>query len=234
MRLGFYILIFLIQHCVALLGQTNVGSDIDADISLQSNLKVYPLGSFDNRDKSIIGSSLLFEGWQEAKLKPAQSDEFLKEPYILNYDLSSKEFIITKNGSLFNLSSMHISQIMINRNRIDKEIYETYTGEDNNYTLYKIIVDGNIRLLSLSTVTIVKPYYNVALNVGDLKPKYVQKKQLYIAINGLVYKLPDKRKSLFKSLATHLEIAQFLIDNKIDLKDEAEMKAAILNLNNKI
>ena len=75
----YLIVIFLVQHFVAILGQSNVGPNIDADLSLASNLKVYPLGSFDLRDKSFIGSSLLFEDWQIARIKLVNRDAFLSD-----------------------------------------------------------------------------------------------------------------------------------------------------------
>ena len=234
MRIYFYTLLFLIQHCVAVDGQSNVGSEIDADLSLPSNLKVYPLGNFDTRDKSFIGSSLLFEDWQVAKIMPVKSDEFLDEPYKLNYDLRAKAFLIYTKGNAFSLPTIHVGQIKVYGRVNGGENYVVYRDMNNQHLLFKEIVNGEIQLLSNTSIKIIKSHYNAALDVGSIRPKIVKKEQLYIARNGHVYQLPKKRKDLGKRLDPHADIADFLKDQKIDLKDEAELKSAILKLNNKI
>lgn len=225
----------MVQHYLAVVGQSNVGPNIDADLSLASNLKVYPLGSFDLRDKSFVGSSLLFTEWQIARIKLIKREKFLSEYLMINYDLEGQSFIVKNEGKLFELPSEGVDQIIIQDvKKGQEEEYMIYKDQNGIYGLFGKLVDGEIQLLTRTNVKIVEPNYNIALDVGTVRPKFVQYEELFLARNGKMYKLPKKRNQIRKSLEGQSEVAHFLTEQKVNLQDKAALKAAILKLNNKI
>ena len=154
---------------------------------------------------------------------------------MINYDLEGQSFIVKNNGKLFELPSETVNQIVIQdvRNGIEEE-YMIYKDGNGVYGLFGKLVDGEVQLLTRTNIKIVEPNYNVALDVGTVRPKFVQFEELFIARDGKMYKLPKKRNQIKKSLEKQSDVAFFLTDQKVNPQDKAELKAAILKLNNKI
>jgi len=224
----------MIQHCIASYGQSNVGSNIDADLSLLSNLKVYPLKNFDTRNRSFIGSALLFNNWQLAHIQLVKRDDYLKDLYLINYDLSDNVFIIKYNNKIFTFPINYVQNIRIDGRGNRVENYTIIRDENNLQMLFKEVVGGEIQLLSKTIIKIVRSNYNIALDAGNIRPKIVRHEKWYIAKDGKILELPKKLKHLKYNLETLSSVTNFLINQKINLKDEAELESAILNLNNKL
>jgi hypothetical protein len=224
----------MIQHCFALMGQSNVGSNVDSDLSNLANLKVYALSDFDNRDKSYDGSSLLFETWQAAKIQPTKRDQPIDEIYFINYDLRKKMLLVNGEHKVFTLPTLYLNNFIVFGGSGRTEKYLIINDELGS-SLYKEIVDGEVSLLMKPGIRIIQPTYNVALDTGSLRPKIVRKDHKFIKSKGKLYELPKKLKHVKKHLKKTLPgVAKFLLDQKVNLKDDVELQSAIINYNNKI
>jgi hypothetical protein len=234
MKTMLYIWAILMGASTLMFGQQNVGPNIDADLSLPSNLRVYALSEFDSRDKSYIGSKFLFEQWQYGKLRLANFDQFIQDEFLVNYDLMTHSFVINRDGNLLDLPAIRVHEAVI-RNPISG-VEETYSvrNYENTAVLFRDVLYGEISLLSKPYLRYIKVNYNVALDAGNLRPRIELDESLYLCAHGEFFELPKKEKKLQKSLAGLPVAAKFLARQNVDLADEHEVRSALVKLNNNL
>ena len=234
MKLRLYTLMILMGASVLSFGQQNLGPNVDADLSLPSNLRVYALSEFDSRDKSYIGSKFLFEQFQYGKLRLANFDQFIQDEYLLNYDLMTHSFVISQNGNLLDLPAIRVHEAVIRDPASGLEERYSVRNFDNTAVLFRDVLNGEISLLSKPHLRYIKKNYNVAIDAGNLRPRIELEEDLYVCQEGEFYELPKKEKKLLKSLSGLPSVAKFLVRHNVDPSDENQVRSALVKLNNNL
>ena len=91
----------------------------------------------------------------------------------------------------------------------------------------EILVDKDIVLLKRITLSIKKPTYNQALDVGSKSTKIIKNDQYYVSINQSLTKLNSK-KDFNELMPRHnTKIQSFIKDNKIKFNSENDLVALV-------
>lgn len=223
------ILIIIVFQCFFAQAQNNVGPGIDSDLSEIGNISgMYAIGTFDNSDKSLDGSTMLFDDLTYAYFKLKINEGFAKEPVELNYDIQSRNFVLKLKDEYYSIQCDYVNEIKL----LNSEVY-TVIQEDDSFELAQKLVDGPVVLLSKPFIQIKKANYNVALNFGSKRDKATKKTAFFLKIGEELIELPKKRKKLKKVLRNHPELLKYLNSQKVKLKDRSNLIEVINNYNSK-
>ena len=221
---------YLVFQCCFAFAQNNIGHGIDTDLSNVSNITgMYPIGTFDTSDKSMDGSTYLFDDLTYAYLKLKINEDFAKEPVQLNYDINTRKFVLKLKEDFYTIKCDYVSELKL----VNSDVYSIVEVDKGQYKLAEKLVDGDVALLSIPYIKIKKANYNVALNFGSKRDKAIRKNSFFLMIGDDLIELPTKKKKLKKVLKNHPELLEFLKSQKVKLKDRTSLKTIINNYNSK-
>lgn len=232
-----FFIIILVQCCSVAISQGNIGANIDADLSQVSNIKVYALKSFDTRDKSIKGSSLLFNDWTPASIHFNRENLPDKKDFILNYDIQTNELLVRSEGQIMVIPLEIIDIIEVDVAKDSKYEINSYVSLDignGSERIFEVLEDGEFQLLKSFSTKIIKGLYNAALDVGSVKSKIVIENEYYVYHNQTLYKL-DKKKKKMESVFQKLKpLGKFYKKNSYKSKDEKKLCQDFKQINNNL
>lgn len=185
---------FLLNAFVAY-PQGIVGKNIDRDISNNSYFKHYGIGTFDDRDKSAIGSPYIFDDFQDGKVKLKSEDDFYAGEYRVQYDLLNQMFYILKKSNIYGVDGSKIDEI-ITDHKEGSRIFKIFINEKYEPELLELLVDGTYQLWRGYEVDLIKPTYNAALDVGSVNPEYVREEYFKVSKDSVLTPIPTKRKQI--------------------------------------
>lgn len=142
-------------------------------------------------------------------------------------DILNLEFEVKTTGGVRILNGSMVNSIKLLKNG-DSVSYVN----SSNYKLdgtelvgfFEVLSTGQIQLLGLSKLDIIKPSYNPSLEVGD-KNAYVKKKEtLYYSINYKVFKLGSKKEILGLFGGDKSKVEGFVESNKLNYKKVDSLK----------
>jgi len=221
------------MFCYSAGAQTNVGNNLDSDLpSIFSSGNVYAVQTFDKRQREVKGTRLLFTEWQESNIKLKSSADFSNMSVESNFDLLSNKFFLKSSNKIYECNIDRLDRVRLINTRFVRE-FVVKKLDNGVYALFEELVTGKVNLYSKSNCKLVKAKYNAALDVGSKHDKVSCKTQYFVGSNDHMYPLPSKRKKLSKDLRKLQELATYLNDRKVDLKDEESLISAIHKFNNK-
>jgi hypothetical protein len=234
MKLAINTLIFHFLICTGLQSQTNVGVNIDSDLSV-ANIRAYSIGTFDNRDVSYKGSPLLWDEWMYCSVLLNGNEEYSRNDYKVNYDALAKTVYIRIGNQMYNMSLSKITSMKVMMSINDKTIYKVIGNSEGHLDLYEVLYSNEeLELVKKTDVEIGKAYYNTALDAGDHRPSLKKSVSLYIYKSDHLFELPRKRKQLvekYKEAEELKEVVTFFKENRVDLRDDEEVQSALIELN---
>ena len=233
MKFTSFVFLFLMINS-AVHSQTNVGVNIDSDLSVNNN-RTYSVGTFDNRDASYKGSPLMWEDWKSASILLEGNNQYSKNQYQVNYDALAKLFYIKMGSSIYNMTIDKVNSIQIMNSIESSTLYKVMKDDQEKIAIYEVLYqDDENQLLMHTDVKVGKAFYNTALDAGNVKPSLVKATTLYIAKHGSLYELHRKRKQFIAKYSENAElkeVVEFFKENRVDLKDEEEVQSALVKLN---
>jgi hypothetical protein len=144
------------------------------------------------------------------------------EGYLAKLDLKQNEFdIFTKDGVKALRGTLIKSFIMIDSltkfqsNYVSTKEFKTPEGASFPEGFFEILAEGKLTLLALTEITVKKPDFNPALNVGSKDYKIIKKEQLYYNAGSGIVELPTK-KNFIKLFPDHQkEIDDYMAINNL-------------------
>ncbi len=230
-------ILFSFLICNSLLGQTNIGANIDSDLSVTVG-NAYPIGTFDNRETSYVGSPLLWKDWMYGNILLRGNKKYSDREYRFNYNALDNLLYIRIGDSVYEMMLSKVNCLDVITDVESKTLYKVLNGNSSNFSLYKVVYsDDMFELVKSTDVELQESYYNAALDAGDVRPKLKKSDKLYIFKNDQLFELPKKRKKLVDKYGRSKEmkeIVAFFDKNRVDLKSEEEIRSALINFKKNI
>jgi hypothetical protein len=219
-----------------LIGQSNVGINIEADLSV-NNTRAYGVASFDQRDKSFSGSSLIWDGFLYSKVLLKGNSKYSEKDYKLAFDARLKTLYLRMHDNDYSFNIDMIDSISVETGIRLREKYVVLKDNEGITDLFRIVIQAkDFSLLEKKKVSFSKQYYNTALDVGELKPKISLSEHLYIHRSGNLFEIPKKRRKFideFEDVAEIKDIVSYFKEKKVNFKNHVEVQNALIELNKK-
>ena len=107
--------------------------------------------------------------------------------------------------------------------------FKRHLNSDQSVNYYELINSSeNISLVINHIAKLVKAHYNAALNVGNHKDKYFKDQELALLYKDSLIPLKGSQKRILKQIE-YDELKDYIITNKIDLKDIKSVNQMISN-----
>lgn len=223
---------FLSSSCLC--SQTNIGIDIDSDLSV-SSARTYSIGTFDNRETSYQGSTLLWENWMMGTLMLEGNRNYLDKEYYFNYDALSNLLYVRIGHSVYDIILQKVNSLNINTSLNETALFKVLEDENSEMSLYEILyTNEEMELVKRFDVQVVKGHYNTALDAGDVRSQLKKSEILYFHIGDKLYEIPKKLKKFALKYRDNIElkeIVKFFNKNRVNLKNEEEIRSALIDFN---
>lgn len=173
------------------------------------------------------GTVYLHEEWQNGSVY--LNNVQLIEDYPLKYDLERNQMEIKLDRAIKVLPLEKIEKFIWENLGTGKEhvfINADKYVEENvpAFGIFEVIIDGNMKLLAKPELDLIKPSYNVQLDVGDKDRKYVKSAAYYLAKNERLFRVENKNKHNFNLFGEHSnDIKKFVADHKLKFKREEDL-----------
>lgn len=234
MRLIIKTLIFYFLICISLQSQTNIGVDIDSDLSVAS-MRTYSIATFDKRDVSYKGSPLLWENWMYAYILLDGNKKFLDKEYHINYDALTNLFYVRIGNKVHDMLLSKVTSLKVMTDLNEFTVYKAIRSQNSGMGLYEVLYsDDNLELVRRTQIEVVKSFYNTALDAGDVRSRLKRDDTLFLFKADQLFELPKKRKKLvkqYKETEEIKDIVTFFKENRVDLKDEKSVQSALIEFN---
>lgn len=196
------------------------------------------LYGFDTRTSEVLGSYYLDLDWSLATVKfypktistpkgvvKLDSLEDVQVRVILignDIEFNTPDGIKVISGTLVKSFSM------IKPNQLTKRYISTLEFVDNydkiKPSFFEVLVDGKTKLMEYIKITIQKPDYVEAFNVGSKDTKIVKEKQLFINKGIEVLRFSANKKDLFELMSDKkAEIETYIKQNDLSIKDRSDL-----------
>jgi intein-encoded DNA endonuclease-like protein len=196
------------------------------------------LYGFDTRTSEVLGSYYLDLDWSLATVKfypkaistpkgivKLDSLEDVQVRVILNgndVEFNTPDGIKVISGTLIKSFSM------VKPNQLPKNYISTLEFVDNydktKPSFFEVLVEGKTKLLEYIKITIQKPDYVEAFNVGSKDTKIVKEKQLFINRGNEVLRFSANKKDLFELMSDKkTEIETYIKQNNLSIKDRSDL-----------
>ncbi|CAH0995679.1 hypothetical protein EMA8858_01804 [Emticicia aquatica] len=196
------------------------------------------LYGFDTRTTEVLGSYYLDTDWSLAtvrfypktistpkgvvKLDSLTDVQVRIILYGNDVEFNTPEGIKVISGTLIKSFSL------IRPNQLIKNYVSTLEFVDNfdktKPSFFEVLVDGKVKLLDYTKVTILKPDYVEAFNTGSKDVKISKEKQLFVTQGKEVLKLNTNKKEVLGLMADKkIEVENFIKQNDLSVKDRNDL-----------
>lgn len=194
--------------------------------------------TFDSRDRSIDGSTLLFNKWKSGIIE-LKNDEKISADFI-NLDLEAKVLVLYLNNNEYALpydgfKSFNVKDIDMEAGEVIERRFVKLLLDKGETNVLEVITEGDFPLFKRYQAKIQKANYKPALDQGTLRDKVVTSTVYYLKYKDQLLELPNSRKKALKRFSNIKKLSNYLKDNKVDMKKELDLIALsnYLNLNTK-
>ncbi len=194
------------------------------------------LYGFDSRATEVQGSFYLDTEWSAATVKFYPKTISTPKGTVKLDSLSGIQirFILQGNDMEFNTPDgiKVISGTLVKSFSLEKIPTKKYINTlefVDNYdkvkpSFFEVLADGKTKLLEYTKITVQKPDYVEAFNVGSKDLKIVKEKQLFITKGNEVLRFSSNKKDLLELMSDKkAEIEKFLKDNNLSAKDKSDL-----------
>jgi hypothetical protein len=207
-------------------------------IKIGSNTSTMLYG-FDTRTTEIQGSYYLDTDWNVATVRfypktiatpkgtvKLDSLTDIQIRIILqgnDVEFNTPDGIKVISGTLVKGFSWQAKNQMASKNYVSTlEFVDNY--DKTKPSFFEILADGKTKLLEYTKITIQKPDYNEAFNVGSKDTKIIKEKQLFINKGKEVLRFSTNKKDLLELMADKkTEIEKYVKDNNLSIKDRSDL-----------
>ena len=189
------------------------------------------------KEGEVLGNQYLDSSWSVGNIKlykkigplGKQSDSIVDMPIRLDLYTNELEIRVTQND-IRGLSGDQVAHFSLQNKVIEQPplLYtnaSAFSPQDANLKgFFKVLVIGKLNLLEYTKLTISKPTYNEALGTGSKEVKITKGKTFYYALNNKAVKMTSSKKKMMELMADKsIEMEQFLKNQNLDLKNEADL-----------
>lgn len=190
---------------------------------------------YDISDKSVKGSSLLWEEFERAEIV-IEGGKVINE-FDVNYDLDEEVLVLKKNRRIYFLPLKYVSSLggvfdSTSRNLNGEREYQK-KEVDGEVGLYQMIATGKYSLYKHVDIKLKRANYNVALNIGDKRPTIKKIEKYFIFYDNKFYEVHSKRKKALKKLKNVKEVHNYIKKSKVDTNNPKALETMIILLNQK-
>ena len=232
-----YFVVILFFSCSALSGQDSGSSITENDLFIEAsdvNFKVYGIEQYDHRDKTTEGSAFLNDQWNRGIIKLANDKEL--DQYLFKYNIKDQELIIKFDNKFVSPPREFVKSFVIQIADLDigtifSRSFKKVVNDKSEVAYYEVLEQGEITLLRLFKVTLVKANYVPALDAGQFKDKLVKKEKYFFGVGEDIIEIPKKRKKAIQKLKSFRKISNYLERNKINTSKESDLRNATIAMN---
>ena len=171
---------------------------------------------FYNPKRFIEGTTHLFESWNNtAVIHTISDDKFLVKRVNLNLKRNSFEAKMNDSDSIFSFTFNNIKKIVI-----DNKIYKNFYYNDDN-RVYEMLYDTDeYKFMKGFEVKLISGSANPMVNRPN--DKYVRGEEFFLMLNGSIYPVKLKKKSIYRYLKMNKlntsKLDMFIESNSLSLK----------------
>ncbi len=170
---------------------------------------------------SIKGSGYLYENWVMADVMMAGQKEIFRDLMVkidVQHNLLERQY----NDEI---KLLNASQTISFTVKSDKDTFLTRNALDPNYPngFFKVLYNGEVRLLIHYLTDIKKANYNVALDVGNKDDEIIIVNQYYVILEGDLLPVETTRKKLIRQFDSNNQVGDYIRDKKINPKNEEDL-----------
>lgn len=196
------------------------------------------LYGFDTRTTEVLGSYYLDQDWSLATVRFYPKTISTPKGAIKLDSLSDVQIkiILYGNDVEFNtpegvkiISGTLIKSFTLQKpNQLPKNYVSTLEFVDNydktKPSFFELLVDGKVKLLEYTKITIQKPDYVEAFNTGSKDIKITKEKQLFITQGNEVLRLNTNKKEILERMSDKkTEVEAFIKQNDLSVKDRVDL-----------
>jgi hypothetical protein len=219
----FYILVFA---AVSASGQVDVNRFQNILQSVSGGSAAYGSGF---TGKYNLDSRVLGDVYQDSSFLPTvfhfkSSENTLVVPS--RFDILNQEFEVLTTAGVRILRSTLVERYSV----VDQKDTVRYLNAGNftfeGTTLlgfFEVLAHGQVNLLKLKSLQIIKPSYNPSLEIGDRDARIEKKSALYFAEGLEVKKLKNFKKVLTNFQRDDRAVERFISENHLDVKNEKDL-----------
>jgi hypothetical protein len=224
--------------------QTNAQSAVDKFV--KANSAIYQMSvnnsfrqgdavyqfSFASRSE-VLGDPYIDAHWGKSSI--LLYDSSVLRGYLTRYDIRLDEIEFRLSEGVRTLKGGRVRSILWidslrQTTRLLANGREFSSDEKQKKGFYEIVVDGKVSLLKHIAVEILRPDYNVALDVGSRDFRIVKKQKFYFSLGGKLFDM--KKKALIASLKDiSIDITGYLNEQSVNWTNEQDLYALFAQIN---
>ncbi len=231
----FFLLLFSLECSWAQTTTLNVTRDqVNANgLKIPANAVIWGMASSDKGE--VIGNTYLDSAWAQGNLKlfstiqavggmPVDTLSGLAMRY--NVHFNEIEILLNTYKDIKAVQGRKVKAFSLERNGQSVDFINTKTLEADKTTegFYEIITPGKLTLAALYKISVRKPNYNVAFEVGSKDTKITMQEDFYVLQNGKAEKIRQNKKGILDIMKDKSnEIEAFLKVNDLDLRERSNL-----------
>ncbi len=177
----------------------------------------------------VVGDVYLTTYWNVCNILLYENDRLL-EGMIYRYDIQRDEIELSfSNGVMRALDGSKVRSLVWNDSitGLPRYFVNAKGYKENGVSLrgfFEVHADGKVPLLSMTSLEILKPDFNPALNVGSRDAKILKKKTYFYAMGQEVFRIKSK-KNLDVAFADKKDtMAKYFKQNTVQIKNEPSLR----------
>lgn len=195
------------------------------------DLRLYGVNSFNLKDTSPEGSPYLDDEWKLGEV--TLYNDVIINDCALKYDISKQSLLIKFEGKYFELPPGRVkrfaSKSMLDSGSLSKRNFERIKSKKGEFKFIEVVEKGPSLILGKDhEVKYYRANYNVALDVGNSKPKYVKKTKDILYNGNDEISLKGSSKKIFKRIKDK-DLKYFIREKNLDLSNTVHLIELIKN-----
>jgi hypothetical protein len=247
-RSAIYILVYEIVAVVNLVqfpvGQANAQSAVEKFV--KANSAIYQMSvnnSFRQGDavyqfsfaerSDVLGDPYIDAHWGKSSV--LLYDSSVLKGYLTRYDIRLDEIEFKLSEGVRTLKGNKVRSVLWidslkQTTRLISNGKEFSSDEKLRKGFYEVLVNGKIVLLKRVLVEILRPDYNIALDVGSRDFRIIKKQKLFFSVNGEIFDL--KRKNLLTTLkAESIDVTSYLDKQQVGWNEQYSLEKLFEHIN---
>ena len=186
----------------------------------------------------VVGNAYLNGEWRRTTFLLYNVDKMI-EGYPARYEIGHDQFEIKTSRGVKVLNGDKVKSFVWIDSATRTPHYfvngRDFNGADKAISrgFYEVLAEGNMTLLSKTTVLVKDPTYNEKFDVGQRNTRILKKMDFYFVDQALVREVPSSRKKFFSIFGGHAEdIESFAKVNKLSVDDADHLTSIFRHYNN--
>jgi hypothetical protein len=181
----------------------------------------------------VLGDPYVDAHWGKSSILLYDSSTL--EGYLTRYDIRLDEIEFNLSGGIRTLKGSKVRTILwidsaSQATRLLLNGKEFTFDEKQKKGFYEVLVNGQVKLLRRTTVEVLRPDYNIALDVGSRDFRIIKKQKLYFSLDGSLFEM--KKKTLLSNLkASSIDVSNYLTKESVDWHDQKSLENLFMHLN---